>query len=252
MKSFQLTGRCRAMLALCFSCYVLPASADVIAEPVVESWVLSTETLPPLITKTGDGYLDILYDEWFARAGLNVEFIATPAARGLANANAGLIDGEAARIDIPLSNYPNLRKVSEVVTQLVFTGFTLDPDVSVISVADFDQYSVGYVRGWKLAEKLFGKHANAVPVRKIDSLLEMLLSKRIDIAFLMVSPTLMMARDKGLEQLITTKYSVTKEFYLYVNSKHYKKIPELERTLREMKSDGSYQMIMADYIAENQ
>ena len=47
-------------------------------------------------------------------------------------------------------------------------------------------------------------------------------------------------------------YMIEKNLFLYLHSSHHKKISRLTETLKSMKSDGSYDAIMAEYDVENQ
>ena len=212
---------------------------------------LSNATLPPVTTSDRDGYLDKLYEEWFERAGLQVQLFNTPAARGLENANSGIVSGDAARIDIDNSLYPNLLRVPEPVIEVIFSGLYTDPEVNVRSQADYRKYRVGYVRGWRIAERLFEGEANAIAVRTSDNLLDMLAVDRLEIAFMTVAPARELARKKKMKFLNRTDFVIRKNLYLHLHSSHGDKVPRMTEILREMKSDGSYDRIMSGYVVEN-
>ena len=246
-----LTGCHRGILALYVMCVGLLMPVQTQAHGVSETLVLSNGTLPPVTTPAGNGYLDKLYAEWFSRAGLQAELLAVPAARGLENANAGIYDGDAARTEIDSSLYPHLHRVPEPLSRIFLHGFHIDPDISVRTVDDFRQYRVGYVRGWRAVERLFEGEDNAVALRDVGGLMDMLAAGRIDIAFLTLVPARRLAHERNLKPLKETEFSIEKKQFLYLNAKHLDKIPGLTKALRLMKADGSYDAIMADYIAEN-
>lgn len=244
--------RChRGILALFLMCVGLLTPFQTPAHDVSETLVLSNGTLPPVTTPASHGYLDKLYAEWFSRAGLHAELLAVPAARGLENANAGIYDGDAARTEIDSSLYPHLHRVPEPLARIYLHGFHIDPDISVRTVDDFRQYRVGYVRGWRAVERLFDGMDNTVALRDADGLMDMLAAGRLDIAFLTLVPARQLAHERNLGSLKETEFSIEEDQYLYLNAKHLDKIPRLTEALRLMKSDGSYDAIMADYIAEN-
>lgn len=238
-----------ALLLLC-SGIVLPAHA--MGQTASAPLVLSNVTLPPVTTPAGDGYLDKLYAEWFPRAGWRAEMVVGPAARGLENANAGLIDGEVARISVDSTLYPNLQKVPESVIQVVFSGLYSDPSISVKTPNDFRKYRVGYVRGWRIAERLFEGFDSVIAVRNAESLVDMLAANRLDIVFMTVATARTLAGMKNMEPLHTTGFRIEKNLFLYLHSSHHKKISRLTEALKSMKSDGSYDAIMAEYDVENQ
>ncbi len=246
-----LTGCYRGILALFFMCVGLLMPVQTQAHEVSETLVLSNGTLPPVTTPAGHGYLDKLYAEWFSRAGLHAELLFVPAARGLENSNAGIYDGDAARTEIDSSLYPYLHRVPEPLSRIYLHGFHIDPDIRIRTAGDFRRYRVGYVRGWRVAERLFEGMGNAVALRDVDGLMDMLAAGRLDIAFLTLVPARELAHARNLESLEKTEFHIEKDQYLYLNAKHLDKIPRLTEVLRLMKSDGSYDAIMADYIAEN-
>lgn len=248
----RLNGCRRIILALLFLCPGILVPENALGETSLAPLILSNVTLPPVTTPAGDGYLDKLYDEWFARDGLRAELVAVPAARGLVNANAGLFDGDAARIELDSSLYPNLHRIPEPVIAVVFSGLHFDSDIiNVKTPVDFAQYRVGYVRGWRIAERLFGGFADAIAVRNAESLLEMLAANRLDIVFLTVAPARNIARRKNMKLLSTTDFKIEKQLFLQLHSSHRNLIPELTDTLKAMKADGSYDLIMDEYIVEN-
>lgn len=216
-----------------------------------ELLILASASLSPLKTPDGDGYLDRLYAEWFARAGFRVELQSVPAARGLENANAGLLDGDSGRITMDSTLYPNLLRVPESVVQVVFSGVHLDRTISVDTSAEFRRYRVGYVRGWRIAERFFAGSQSAHAVRDANGLLNMLAAKRIDIAFMTLAPARIMAQEKNLPPLMSTNLKLKKLIFLYLHTRHRDKIPALTDALRAMKTDGSYDRIMNDYVVEN-
>lgn len=214
-------------------------------------WILSSVTLPPMTTPTGDGFLDELYLEWFDRAGLRAELVPMPAARGLENADAGQLDGDAARIDIDASLFANLHKVPEPLAEVTFSGMFLTEGITVQEKADFENFRVGYVRGWRIAERLFGHSSNAMAVRNADILLDMLASDRIDIAFLTVAPARSLAAEKNMTPLNRTEFVITHKLYLFLHSRHRDQIPMLTDILRQMKADGSYAALRFKHSNEN-
>lgn len=239
------------MVLFWFPCLCYLLSGVVRADAGSDFLVIASSNLEPVKTVQGEGFLDVLSAEWFARSGLDVKLVAMPAERGLADANAGLLDGELVRVELPQVLYPNLRQVPEPVIQVSLAGFTIDRKLDVGSLADLDHYRVGYIRGWKMLETLLENHPHATPARKVENLLEMLENERIDVALLSVVPTRYLMDSKDIEGLIDLDFRIARDSYLYLHSRHSDLIPLLVNTLKAMKQDGSYDAIMAGYIAEN-
>lgn len=211
---------------------------------------LSTGNLPPVSTPARDGYLNRLVIELFGRADYSVEFIDLPPRRAIANANNGLHDGDAAR-DIVLSETAkNLRPMSSPIFPVDFVGLYLDPDIRVEKPEDYTGYSVGYIRGWHIAEKLFEDHPNAIAVSTPGNLLRLLKEDRIDVAFLTRAPGQFIADQNDIEDLKFTSYSVRQDFFVYLNIRHILLLPKLDSLLEEMRADGTYDEIMAGYLTQ--
>ncbi|NND91513.1 MAG: transporter substrate-binding domain-containing protein [Granulosicoccus sp.] len=233
-------------LVLCSSGLAFAESDD-----SVPTLRFSTASLPPVTTPAGDGYLDQLLDALFSRLGMCVEIQKLPPARGLAQANAGLLDGEAARINLDGSLYPALHRMREPLFDVVFAGLYTRPDVSVDALEDFFEYRLGFVRGWKIAESLFSEHSMLIRTHNATQLFDMLDAGRIDIAFMTVAPGRFIARGKGIEHLQVTGFTLRKDLHLYMHEKNIALLPALSAALKSMKADGSYGDIMDDYEREN-
>tara|TARA_R110002051_G_scaffold7035_5_gene33050 strand:- start:4105 stop:4680 length:576 start_codon:yes stop_codon:yes gene_type:complete len=186
--------------------------------------------------------------ELFDRAGYVVKFVDLPPRRALVNANNGLHDGDAARIRSSGEIYPNLRVLDPKIIDVDFVGLYLDPDVSVKTPVDFADYSVGYIRGWNVAENLFKAHPNAIAVNHTDSLLRMLNENRIDIAFLTREPGNYFADKFNMTDLKFTGFYIRRSLHLFLNIKHVGLLPKLEVLLTQMHDDGTYDLIMTDYL----
>ncbi|MGQ7844533.1 substrate-binding periplasmic protein [Granulosicoccus sp. 3-233] len=251
MLTFSGTTSRKTILAMWLLIQGSILSADALGQSSTSPLVLSNATLPPVSTSEGDGYLDKLYAEWFKRAGLRVQLQTTPAARGLESANAGIFAGDAARVDMDSSLYPDLLQVPEPVIEVIFGGLFLDSGVRVKTFSDFEDYRVGYVRGWKIAEGLFKGKVNTVTVRNAGNLLDMLAADRIDVAFMTVAPARELARERQLGWLNRTDFEIRKTLYLYLHSSHRDKVSRMADILRDMKFDGSYDQIMSGYSLGN-
>ena len=212
---------------------------------------LSNATLPPVTTPEGNGYLDRVLAETFRRAELEFVIRDVPPARGLAQANAGILDGDVARIDVPSRLFPNLLRVPEPIIDVVFAGLHTRDDVVVENVEDFERYRVGYVRGWKIAELMFADVDSALPVRRPAQLLDMLEAGRIDLAFLTVAPARHLARSRNLGELDVTDFAIRRNLYLHLHESHADKVPRLSAALAAMKADGSYGELLRGYERKN-
>lgn len=214
------------------------------------SFVFATTNLAPVVTETGDGYLDRIFNEVFARLGYTYRFEAMPGARALAGANDGTFDGDTARVANAVKDYPNLIRVPEPVISVMFAAVTLKDEIKISKVSDLNGHSVGYVRGWKFFEKLLARHETVEVVRTAEMLMRMLAEGRVDVAFLSVAPALHIADEMGIDSLVVTELRFKKELFVHLNLKHADLVPLMDATLKAMKADRSYGEIMADYTPE--
>ncbi len=213
---------------------------------------LATSNLPPVVNPDGEGYLDRILHEISLRTRIAFEVQKLPAARGLALADAGVLDGEVARTDAREEQYPQLRRVPEPIIDIVVAGLHTREGIRVKSLDDFSKYRVGHVRGWKFVESLFADSKDVTITRTVTQLMEMLAADRIDIAIMTVAPGRFMARERGMKNLIVTDYAVRKDMFLYLHESHADINSIIDSAIKSMKQDGSYAAIIQDYDFENQ
>lgn len=213
---------------------------------------LSTSNLPPLVNADGTGYLDSILSEVSERTNIRFDVRKMPAARGLALANAGKLDGDVARTDTWDDLYPNLIKVPEPLIDITVAGLYLQPGIRVDTLADFGKYRVGYVRGWKFLDSLFQHDLNVSVTRSVGQLLDMLAADRIDIIVMGIVPARQLARERGMSTMQITSYKARKSMYLYLHESRADINMLIDSAIRSMKEDGSYEAIVADYQSESQ
>lgn len=210
------------------------------------------------MNQSGDGFLNKVFDEIFARSGLSYRFVSTPGARALVGANDGTYDGDAARTVSAVKKFPNLVTVPEPVITVVFAGVSLGKRLVLRTPEDFRNYSVGYIRGWEIAEHLFSDYENIEVLRSPDLLMNMLAQGRIDVAFLTLAPAFHIARtadqttgqDPRLTDLKISEFRVHHDLYIHLNRQHADLVPVLANALKSMKADGRYDEIMDGYSPE--
>ncbi|MBN2655937.1 MAG: hypothetical protein JXR86_02680 [Spirochaetales bacterium] len=149
------------------------------------------------ISLTGDGLLRFsiaegsssgkyipLITEIYRTMGYNIEILPLPAERGLKEADEGRLDGDLARSSNSLDGYSHL-----VFTKEPLGFLTLHPwivrgsNISITSPEDMRNYSIGYVRGLKMAESYCcDHHFTCFCADSISTLANMVRMGRIDIA----------------------------------------------------------------------
>lgn len=210
---------------------------------------MSVASIPPVITPAGDGYMDFIMQEMFARADLDMEyqFVDTPAWRGLMDAADGIIHGVSIPHADMSGNYPTLVPMPEPVFPLEFASIFLRGDVSITKPEDFKNYSVAHIHGWKQADELFAGHDHVEQVRNPFILMKMLALGRADVVFFSTSGAQYIGKEIGLEGLNLTDFRVERHPYLHFNVAHRDLIDRLQPHLRAMKADGAYDDFLTGY-----
>ncbi|GHA48762.1 ABC transporter substrate-binding protein [Amylibacter ulvae] len=212
---------------------------------------MSHGVLLPLSTPENDGYLDRVVLEMFKRNNLLLQKEYVAPARALDMATLGLTDGDMVRTESVKISHPDLLQVPESIYSVIVTGVYVDPKIELESWSKFSDYKVGYIRGWQDALRVFDNRDNFLEVSDAQTLLLMLKSGRIDVAFLTLFPAKFLAKELEFDTLYFSKIREEREMYLYLNERNADLIEPLSASLREMKRDGTYQQIMGPYIEGN-
>ena len=205
--------------------------------------VLNDAYDPPFTTADRDGFLDIVAGEAFQRAGVELRLVKFPAERGLINANAGLEDGDLARIAGLEKQYPNLVRVPEKLVDLEFAAFSKDASIPSNWQA-MRQRSVGHIKGWKIYEQNLAGAEHVVTADDPVQLFRLLDLNRIDVALYERSFGMALAKQQGLNVVrpLAPPLAV-RGMFIYLHKRHANLVPRLADALRAMKRDGFYQRV---------
>lgn len=209
---------------------------------------LNTAFGEPVSNESQTGFADQVVREALKRIGYQLVTTRLPAERALINANRGIDDGDLIRVAGLEKRYTNLIPVPETVMVIDMVLFTRN--LSAFVVADWSSvksHSLAIISGWKIMEKNFGKFSDQITIIKTDGAdqsFALLLKDRVDfVAY---------SNWSGLGYL--KKHSITNitllqpplaspKFYIYLHKKHKKIVPLLAASIKQMKSDGSYQAL---------
>ena len=205
----------------------------------------ATSLYPPNTTPAKDGYIDRIVTEAFARADIAFDYENTTAPRGLYGALAGEFDGYFAAPVLKAPALQPLVRVPEVVFSGKGGGVYLNDAVKITTVADFNSYRVGYIKGWKFVETLLADHPDIFAATSPDLLLEMLVQGRIDVAYMRFSQARELARQRGINDIRFSDYHVNNDLFIHLNPEHADLAPVLAAAIRSMKEDGTFQDIVA-------
>jgi polar amino acid transport system substrate-binding protein len=206
--------------------------------------VLTTSMTSPLSKYDQTGFYDQILIEAFRRAERSVEITHLPTERSITNANLGITDGEFPRISGLDRLYPNLRKVPEHIVDFEFVAFTWRTDIQIVDWSSCKPYNVAIVRGWKILEANLADVKSLVKVKNQELLFTLLAKRRADIVVYSRFEGYEMIKKLGLQSVRSLEPQLaTREMFLYLNKKHLPLIPEIEKQLRSIKHDGTYDRI---------
>ena len=211
--------------------------------------VLNDTNDPPYTTPAGDGYLDVIAREAFRRAGVELRLVKLPAERGLQNANAGIDDGDMARIAGLEKQYPNLIRVPEKLTDWVFVAFSKDRTIPASWTA-IRRRSVGHIKGWKIYERALGDAERVTTADDPEQLFRLLELGRIEVALYERWLGLALARKHGLKDVAPLSPALARrEMFIYLHKRHAALVPKIAEALRAMKRESFYERTYREKLA---
>lgn len=214
--------------------------------PALADRILSINTPgnPPLHYPDQTGILDLLTREAFTRIGAEVTIQHLPPERALINANAGLDDGDSARIGGLEKIYPNLLQVPAIIFDTAFVAFTLRKDLAINGWQDLKPYDVAIIRGHKISEQnVVGTHS-LTKTDNVEMLFTLLKNNRADVVVCEQFFGFDMAKKIGLEDIrILDPPLATLDFFIYLHKRHRNIVPRLAEAIEKMHEDGTYDRI---------
>ncbi len=190
--------------------------------------------------------------EAFRRIGREFKLVSLPSERSLTAANLGEVDGEGLRVADLDTQYPNLVRVPERYVKISFVAFSRDATLPLErGWESLKPYRLAFIQGWKMFE------ANAVGARvvhrvdKPEQLFRMLDEGRVDLVLYTKADGIALARHLGLTSIAPLAPALRDvDLFLYLHERHRSLVPHLAQALRDMKSDGTYQRIVAAIALE--
>ena len=192
--------------------------------------------------------MNAVLTECFHRMGLRLVIIHVPSKRSLINANIGIEDGNFVRTEGISAQYPNLIKVPEKISENRIVAFSKNTGIKVDGWQSLLKYQVAYINGWRNCERELQQSKTKISVKNEALLFTLIEKNRVDVG--------VFGQSTGVEVLKMLGYSdikaleppiVVSSLFLYVHKKHEKLIPEIVKTLRGMKEDGTYKKIRDQY-----
>ena len=192
----------------------------------------------------------ILLTEAFRRIGYQLEIVELPSERSLINANRGLSDGEALRLNGLQKKFPNLIQVPEVIMFIDIVllsksnkSFEVKGWESVIS------HSLGFVAGIQILEQRTAQLMDKVELTATDDLEQLftlLENDRVDFIAQEKVSSLTYLQNHNITNITIHDPPLEKVgLYIYLHKKNKKIVPQLTAVIKQMKIDGTFQAIYA-------
>jgi polar amino acid transport system substrate-binding protein len=210
--------------------------------------VLNDTNAPPYTAPDRSGFLDAVASEAFRRAGVKLKLVKLPAERALRNANAGIGDGELARIAGLEAQYPNLVRVPEKLIDWTFSAFSRDASIPARWEV-IRQHQVGHIKGWKIYEQQLAGAPHVISVDDAAQLFRLLELDRIEVALYgrWVGDALVLQQGiKGVHALEPPL--ATREMFIYLHKRHAALAPRLAEALRAIKAEGLYDRLYREKV----
>jgi len=198
----------------------------------------------PFVNTEHNGFYDLIVKNMFQRINVDAKTVLLPSERSLINANAGINDGNIARIKGLEKKYKNLRMVPGKIIDFNFVVFTKNKNHKIKNWDDLEPYNVAFINGWKVFEKKVSRYKSLVKTRDSQQLFKLLKKDRIDIALYDQWSGVWWTRNNNSQKIHYLLPPIASyQLYLYLNKKHEKLVPQLSQALQSMKDDGTYQRI---------
>ena len=210
---------------------------------------LNTTTKPPLSTPDQQGFLDKVATNALSRIGLKLKIMSLPAERALIDANAGVLDGELARVPGIEKTYGNLLFVPENLMDVEFTIFSIKHSDIKPGWEALNNTSVAFLNGWKILEQNVPKTAEITKVNSPSQLFNLLKLNRVDYIIYEKWGGLALAKSMKIENVNALSPPLAvRHLHMYLHNKHATHISPLTDALTQLKADGTYQSIFRDTL----
>ena len=252
MASYKLeASSVRSQLRLWITLFIAIACQAVLAAPPPEL-MLNVTGQPPLNTPSFDGFMDEVTREALQRIGYQLVINKLPAERALRQANNGEIDGEMSRIEGINLIYENLIPVPEKIMDWPFIVFSKNPINMKDGWDSLAAKNIGYITGWKIAEKKVPETAVSTHVKDSSQLFNLLERDRVDFVIYEYWGGKSLIELRKLTNVkIRLPYLESREMFIYLHRKHKNLVPKLAQAIANMKKDGSYDRLVQKHLTGN-
>lgn len=196
-------------------------------------------------------YVESVLVEAYGRLNIGVEFVQYPDARSVIAANDGYADGEAARLEAVVANFPNLTLVPvPLFHSELSVFFHRDYDVDISNWGSLAEYSATTIRGFEyVKEKLSGQKLRIVKTTvEAVSLIERDL---VEVAVLNSFLGQLAIREADAKNVVEHTPPLDRlPVYHLLHKKHADLYPQVTKVLEGMVRDGTIHSMWNGFVAD--
>jgi len=176
-----------------------------------------------------------------SRLNIDFTFAEMPAARAIALADHGVLDGDFLRVEAVGLTHPNLIRVPHVFAVHDIAVFSWRPELQVNSFEEletFEDYVIATKIGRKFLESKTQNLKNHLLVTELDQLFKLLEARRSDFVLLdrMSAYTALGDRLGKTIFEVSPKPLISLKLYLYLNKKHAALVPEIMQAVQQIEA----------------
>jgi len=184
----------------------------------------------------------------YKNAGINITPVFLNLEESLRQSNAGITDGEIARIATITRLYPNLRKVPVSTMSVEAIAFSKNTSLDIKTWNDLKGHNLTIVKGAKFIET-GTKDLDQNYVANINDALELLQADKTDIIVLPKLAGINLIYSKKYHQIKAVSHSLkTLKLYHFVHKKNAHLIPIITPILKEMQRSGEIAFIKKTHL----
>jgi len=186
----------------------------------------------------------------YEKIGIRINGHKLPAARSLAQSDAGLTDGEVHRIKAIELEHPELIRIDAPINSVEGLALSCDKSIDITASNTLKNYRIGVKIGTRYAEKLTAEMPFVTRAVDENKLMELLLVDKLDIVI--------GDRPWAEAQIMLPEYKCVRinepplkviPLYHYLHVRHSSLVPKITRVLREMEQSGESKRIVRKALA---
>lgn len=187
----------------------------------------------------------IVLKEVYRQAGIPLLLLPMPGLRSSAEADAGRIDGEVARVASYGEQHSNLIRVDPALDALAISAyFKSSLRGQIKNRSDLKHYRVGYVRGLKSPADMVKHLPKASDTQTSKSLVQMLAVDRFEVIVNNDSSTDFYIERMGLQNIDKVQLSY-EPLHHYLHKKHHELVPLLGQIITRLAKSGELAQLIA-------